>query len=104
MDGVHDMGGMDGYGPLKFEEDEPNFAAEWEGRVIGMFASCFVGGYFYTDIFRHCVERCMTNDVHLNTSYYEKWYNSLCTVMQEKGAITQEELDAKYEEIKKELG
>jgi hypothetical protein len=33
MNGVHDMGGMQGMGPVPYEKDEPVFHAPWEGRV-----------------------------------------------------------------------
>ena len=36
MDGVHDMGGMHGFGPIKIDENEPLFHDEWEGRVLGI--------------------------------------------------------------------
>ena len=38
MNGAHDMGGMEGFGPVRAEPEsqEPVFHAEWEGRVFGM--------------------------------------------------------------------
>ena len=36
MDGVHDMGGMDGFGKVEPEPNEPVFHAAWEGRVLAM--------------------------------------------------------------------
>ena len=33
MNGVHDMGGMMGFGPVIVEENEPKFHDEWERRV-----------------------------------------------------------------------
>ena len=36
MDGVHDMGGMDGFGKVEPEPNEPVFHAPWEGRVLAM--------------------------------------------------------------------
>ena len=37
MNGIHDMGGMDGFGPVEAEEDEPVFHDAWEGRVFALF-------------------------------------------------------------------
>ncbi len=34
MNGAHDMGGMDGFGPVERETDEPIFHAEWERRAL----------------------------------------------------------------------
>ena len=36
MDGVHDMGGMDGFGKVEPEPNEPVFHHRWEGRVLAM--------------------------------------------------------------------
>jgi hypothetical protein len=36
MNGVHDMGGMDGFGKVEVEQNEPPFHAPWEGRVLAM--------------------------------------------------------------------
>ena len=35
MNGVHDMGGMDGFGKVEVEQNEPPFHEPWEGRVHG---------------------------------------------------------------------
>ena len=36
MDGMHDMGGMDGFGKIEVEENEPVFHAAWEGHVLAI--------------------------------------------------------------------
>ena len=44
MNGVHDMGGMHGFGAVEPEADEPVFHAPWEGRVLAMArATGFLG-------------------------------------------------------------
>lgn len=43
MNGIHDLGGMHGLGPIPTEENEPYFHHEWERRVFPLFASLFVG-------------------------------------------------------------
>ena len=50
MDGIHDMGGMHGFGPIEYEEDEPVFHQQWEGRVYAMITNTAVpvpGGLRY---------------------------------------------------------
>ena len=42
MNGIHDLGGMHGLGPIPTEENEPYFHHEWERRVFPLFASLFV--------------------------------------------------------------
>ncbi|TFG97198.1 MAG: nitrile hydratase subunit beta, partial [Myxococcales bacterium] len=52
MNGIHDMGGMDGFGPVEIEPDEPVFHQRWEARVFGM-------NLFFTsnvDAGRHTIE------------------------------------------------
>ena len=34
MDGIHDLGGVEGFGPVEVEPDEPWFHHEWERRVM----------------------------------------------------------------------
>ena len=36
MNGIHDMGGMDGFGKVEAEKNEPPFHETWEGRVLAM--------------------------------------------------------------------
>ncbi|HEX9213630.1 MAG TPA: nitrile hydratase subunit beta, partial [Bradyrhizobium sp.] len=46
MNGVHDMGGMDGFGKVEPEPNEPVFHAEWEGRVLAMVRAMGAAGAF----------------------------------------------------------
>ena len=39
MNGGADLGGMMGFGPVVVEDNEPNFHAEWEPRVMAMTVS-----------------------------------------------------------------
>ena len=36
MNGIHDMGGMDGFGPIEPEANEPVFHEAWEARVLAL--------------------------------------------------------------------
>ena len=44
MDGIHDMGGMHGFGPIEVEENEPAFHEPWEGRVMGIALHPYIMG------------------------------------------------------------
>ncbi len=92
MNGIHDLGGMHGFGPVEPEKDEPVFHAEWEKRVMGLFAPTSAAGFFGVDEFRHAIER-MAPAEYLGTSYYEHWLHAFETLLVEKGIITAEELD-----------
>ena len=58
MNGVHDMGGMQGMGPIDHAPHEPAFHAAWQGRVYGMARLLRArGGKWNIDAFRHGIER-----------------------------------------------
>ena len=98
MNGIHDMGGMHGYGPIIAEENEPYFHHEWERQAFPLFASLYVGGHFNLDEFRHAIER-MTPAHYLETSYYEHWMHAFETLLLEKGVITIDELAGRTKPI-----
>lgn len=101
MNGVHDLGGTHGHGPINPEADEPVFHADWEKRVFGMFFATFAGGMLNVDEFRHAIERMPQQD-YLRTSYYEHWLHVFETLLTEKGIVTPEELQARCDQLAKE--
>jgi nitrile hydratase beta subunit len=101
MNGIHDLGGMHGMGPIAREKDEPTFHADWERRVFGMFIATFAGGHFNVDEFRHGIER-MDPSHYLGSSYYEHWLHTMETLLLEKGVINRKELDAHVAKLAKE--
>jgi nitrile hydratase len=98
MNGVHDLGGMHGFGPINPEPNEPVFHHDWERRVFGVGIAGFGGGYYNSDQLRHAMER-MGAVAYLSTSYYEHWLSMLETLLIESGVITKEELDARREQL-----
>lgn len=96
MNGVFDLGGTDGLGPVKIEEDEPVFHAEWEKAVFAMFASCFRAGLFGVDQFRHGIE-LMDPAEYLLGNYYEHWAHSFEHYAEKAGVIDPKELDERTE-------
>ena len=57
MNGVHDLGGTDGLGPVVVEENEPVWHAEWEKAAFGLFPFPFAAGFFGVDQFRYGIEQ-----------------------------------------------
>jgi nitrile hydratase len=92
MNGVHDMGGMDGFGAIEVETNEPVFHSDWERKT---FATMMAIGQRLGNIdeFRHAIER-IPAPTYLDSSYYERWLNALMTLLIEKGIVTREELAA----------
>jgi nitrile hydratase subunit beta len=93
MNGVHDMGGMHGMGPIRPERDEPVFHARWESRVYAMVRAMGAWGRWNIDASRHQRELIPPAD-YLRMSYYEKWLTGLIELMVKKGLVTREEVAA----------
>lgn len=90
MNGVHDLGGMHGFGPVVREGNEPVFHADWEKRVFAINLA-LAARVRNIDEFRHAIER-MPPARYLSASYYEKWLYAIETLLLEKGIATREEL------------
>jgi nitrile hydratase subunit beta len=98
MNGVHDLGGKHGFGPVEREAHEPYFHADWEKAVMVMNLVGMVKRIYNIDEFRHAIER-MGQAEYLSTSYYEHWLASVSTLLVEKGVIGREELEARTKEF-----
>ena len=93
MNGVHDMGGMDGFGKVEVEPNEPAFHARWEGRVLAMVRAMGAAGAFNIDTSRFYRES-LPPHVYLASSYYRKWLLGLEDNLTAKGFVTASELAA----------
>jgi nitrile hydratase subunit beta len=94
MNGVHDMGGMHGMGPVVHEKDEPVFHEEWEGRVYALTRLVRVGrGRWNIDAGRYEIERIPPAE-YLRMSYYERWLVRLPIQVVKMGLVTQAEIDS----------
>jgi nitrile hydratase subunit beta len=91
MDGIHDMGGMHGMGPVQTEEDPELFHAEWEKRIFAINNAIGPLKFRNIDESRHGRER-MNPAEYLASSYYQIWYDGLVRIMTEKGILTPGEL------------
>jgi nitrile hydratase len=93
MDGVHDMGGMDGFGKVEVEKNEPPFHAPWEGRVLAMQRAMGYAGAWHIDHSRFAQEKLPPLS-YLGTSYYQRWMMAMESNVTERGYATPEELKA----------
>ena len=91
MNGIHDMGGMDGFGKVEPEPDEPVFHAPWEGRVIAMMRAMGAAGAWNLDMFRATREQ-QPPEIYLTSSYYKSWFISIETLSLKRGYVSPEEL------------
>jgi nitrile hydratase len=94
MNGVHDMGGMQGMGALVREPDEPSFHQLWEGRVYAITRALRTrDGAWCLDAHRHRIERIVA-DEYLRMTYYERWAEVLAAMLVETGTASQSEVDS----------
>ena len=93
MDGIHDLGGKHGYGPVIREKDEPAFHERWEAAVFTMLAAARQAGAFNnSDRFRHSIERIEPAAYLLHT-YYGRWLGGIETLLVEAGVLTTAEIN-----------
>jgi nitrile hydratase len=93
MNGVHDMGGMHGMGPVEIEKDEPVFHAEWEQRVFALRLACIFHKKWNGNMNRYAVER-MPPVAYLAATYYERVLFGLETLLLERELATAKELES----------
>ena len=91
MDSMHDMGGVDGFGKVEPERDEPTFHAPWEGRVLALQRSLGYARAWSIDAFRHAAEK-LHPIVYLSASYYQRWALAMQHALVERGYVREDEL------------
>lgn len=94
MDGIHDLGGMDGFGEIGVEHNEPVFHSEWEGQAFALnIIAIGLLQKYNVDEYRHSLERMNPLD-YLNASYYERVLTGVASLMIEKDVISEAELSS----------
>ena len=92
MDGIHDLGGKQGFGPVRHSPTAQTFHAAWEKRINALYGLAVRRGIFNMDEYRHAIER-MEPRLYMAASYYERTLTSLATLCVEKGVVTRDELE-----------
>ncbi len=92
MDGMHDLGGKQGFGPVRHSPDAEVFHDAWEKRANALYSLAVKHGVFNMDEYRHAIER-MDPRHYLSASYYERSLTSLASLLVEKGLVTRDELE-----------
>lgn len=93
MNGVHDMGGQHGMGPVQYEANEPVFHQAWEGRVYALTRALRAWRKWNLDADRYALEVMPPLD-YLRLSYYERWLNRLELHVVKFGLVTSEERES----------
>ena len=93
MNGVHDMGGQQGMGPVVFEKDEPVFHASWEARIYALNRAMRALRKWSLDTDRHALELLSPVD-YLRMSYYERWVYRLEAQVVQYRLVSREEIES----------
>ena len=97
MNGIHDLGGMHGFGRVPIEESAPYHAA-WELRVAAIMLGLLRRGLYNLDAFRHGIES-MEPGHYLRASYFERWRTSVEQNLIRSGALRADDLDERRRTI-----
>ena len=99
MNGIHDLGGMHGFGAIEREENEPVFHTDWERRAfaLDLLVEGVVDGT-NIDAFRHAIE-CLDPTTYLTASYYARWVRAIETLLVENGVLDRDEIERRIAEL-----
>jgi nitrile hydratase len=93
MDGIHDMGGMHGFGEVAATDRDPVFATEWQGRVFANTLAMLIFSGGNLDRFRFLIE-AMPPAEYVSSSYYERWLAAMLSTAVEQGLLDRDQVEA----------
>ncbi len=93
MDGIHDMGGMHGFGKVEPEPNEPVFHAAWEAHCLALNRAMGYTGIWTIDQTRAGIEE-LPPDIYLTSSYYKKWALRLENLVVARDLVGADEIKA----------
>lgn len=91
MNGAQDMGGMQSFGPVRQEPNEPLFHAEWERRAFAVTLAMGATGAWNLDMARAARES-LPPAQYLSSSYYQIWFEALENLVVSKGLVSADEI------------
>src|SRR5680860_1796008 len=91
MDGIHDLGGRQGFGRVDADEKEEAFHSDWEARAYAIVRSMTKAPGWTLDRFRFTREQ-IDPAVYLTRPYYDQWIQSYAAMMIESGIAAVDEI------------
>lgn len=98
MNGIHDMGGLHGFGAVDVEKNEPVFHSRWESRVYAMTQVIDTTGIWNLDEHRHEIE-LMDTSSYLTAGYYGRWLFAMESILHRKNILKKTEVNQRIEEF-----
>ncbi len=92
MNGVHDLGGMMGFGPVVTEAETVRFHEDWEKRALALTLASGAMGFWTIDAMRFSRES-LHPAKYLTSSYYEIWLEGLLGRLKALDLVTASELE-----------
>jgi nitrile hydratase subunit beta len=99
MDGIADLGGTDGWGPVpRPRPDEPVFPEAWQGRAfaLSMLAWRVAGQNVFA--FRHGLEN-QDHDSYFGQGYFGRWINAAEICLINSAILAADAIDARARNI-----
>lgn len=93
MDGLHDLGGRQGFGPVVRQGHTEPFHNEAVIRIAAMWVRLVRHGVYNMDEYRHAIER-MEPRHYMTASYYERTFTAVASLCVERGVFSAGELSA----------
>lgn len=91
MDGIHDLGGKEGFGPVAVDQGDKAFDHDWQRRMWAMARSGSRGKDITIDWWRHVIE-CMVPADYLAFNYHLKWCTTFLVSLVDSGVFTLDEV------------
>lgn len=98
MNGIHDMGGLHGFGLVVREKDEPVFHSYWESRVFCMTQVLDTKGIWNLDEHRHEIELMNAAD-YITAGYYGRWLFAMERLLARKDILRADEVQRRVNEL-----
>jgi nitrile hydratase beta subunit len=92
MNGVHDMGGMQDFGPIRPEKAEPVFHARWEGRLQAISSALGTWRKWNIDVGRQTREFLPPAE-YLALNYHQLRYAQVVELLAASGLATRTEIE-----------
>ncbi len=92
MNGIHDLGGMHGFGVVPHEDDPPHFEHPFERRAFAL-TNLALAHVRNADRFRHALER-LPVPTYLS-GYYRRWLAGLELLLTETGHLDSHEIEGR---------
>src|SRR3990172_268176 len=99
MNGIHDLGGMHGFGSVAVDDADP-FHADWERRVFGLRTAMLIehGAPRNLDEARYEVEK-LEPHIYLTAGYFERWLLAGEQIYVNHGLLNEEEIGGRKREL-----